>query len=158
MYRIGHSFDTHRLVENRDLILGGVKIPYHLGLLGHSDADCLLHAITEAFIGAMGMGDLGTFFPDTDLVYKDKQSSFFLLKIKELMVQEKYQISNIDATVFLEKPHLHSYIEDIRNNIASLLEIDKNNVNIKATRGEGLGYIGRGEGISAEAVVLIYKN
>lgn len=157
MYRIGHSHDTHRLESNRKLILGGVEIPYHLGLLGHSDADVVYHVVSEAIIGALGLGDLGTHFSDKDPKYKDMSSSYFVLEAVKMMKQKGYAVNNIDLTVYLEKPILSSYKPLMKENIARLLDVTSDAVNIKATRGEGLGYIGRGEGISAEAVVLLKK-
>lgn len=154
-YRIGHSHDTHPLKAGRKLILGGVEIPYPLGLFGHSDADCVYHVVSEAIIGALGLGDLGTHFPDTDPQYKGISSSYFVLEAGKLLKQHHYVVSNLDLTVFLEKPMLKPYVGQIRKNIADLLQISENQVNVKATRGEGLGFIGRGEGISAECVVLL---
>ncbi len=158
MYRIGHSKDVHRLVKNRKLILGGVEIPFELGLLGHSDADVVLHAVSEAIIGALGKGDLGTLFPDTDIKYEGMDSSFFVSETYKMMVNEGYVINNIDITIYIEKPVLIKYKPLMRENIARLLNCDIENVNVKATRGEGLGYIGNMEGISAECVVMLVKN
>lgn len=155
MYRIGHAKDTHRLVAGRKLILGGVEIPFHLGLLGHSDADVVLHVVSECIIGALGLGDLGTFFPDTDPQYKNKESSYFVNEVIMLMKQKGYLVNNIDISIYLEKPILSPYKLQIKANVCSLLQIKPEFVNVKATRGEGLGYIGRGEGITAEAVVLL---
>lgn len=157
-FLIGHSQDTHKLVENRKLILGGVTIPFEKGLLGHSDADVVYHAVTEAIIGALGKQDLGTFFPDTDPEYKDKDSSFFMEEIKKVMDEEGYHINNIDITVYLEKPNLTNYKKQMENNISALLDVDPCWINIKATRKEGLGYIGRKEGITADATVLLELN
>jgi 2-C-methyl-D-erythritol 2,4-cyclodiphosphate synthase len=156
-YRIGHSHDTHKLVENRKLILGGVKIDHHLGLFGHSDADCVLHCVCEAILGALGLGDIGTHFPDTDKKYKDMDSSYFVSEAKKIMIELGYKINNLDITIYIEKPILRPYIVKIRENIASLLECDVNQVNVKATRGEGLGFIGRSEGVSSECVILLKK-
>lgn len=155
MYRIGHANDTHRLVEGRKLILGGLEIPYKKGLLGHSDADVLLHAISEAIIGALGMGDLGEWFSDKDERYKDMPSSYFVSEVYRVMDEKGYMINNLDATVYLEEPNLVGYKDEMKKNIASLLHTEARKINIKATRGEGLGYIGKKEGISAEAVCLI---
>lgn len=154
-YRIGHSHDTHKLVENRKLILGGIEIEFHLGLLGHSDADCVLHCVSEAIIGALGLGDIGTHFSNTDLKYKDMNSAYFVIESRKLMEKHGYKINNMDITVYLEKPILKPYISRMRSNIASLLACSEDRVNVKATRGEGLGFIGRGEGISSECVVLL---
>lgn len=156
-YKIGHSKDTHRLVENRKLILGGVEIPFELGLLGHSDADVVYHCVVESIIGALGLGDIGKLFPDTDPLYKDISSSYFMEEIYKLMNEQKYTISNLDITIYIEKPMLKEYKPIMEQNIASLLKCDISQVNVKATRGEGIGYIGNMEGISAEAICLLRK-
>jgi len=156
-YKIGHSHDTHRLEENRKLILGGVEIDYHLGLVGHSDADCVLHAVCEAIIGALGLGDIGTHFSDLDIKYKDMSSSYFVIKARKLMEKQGYEINNLDITIYIEKPFLRPYIEKMKINIAGFLGCKDDLVNVKATRGEGLGFIGRNEGISAECIVLLKK-
>ena len=156
-YKIGHSKDTHRLVENRKLILGGVEIPFELGLLGHSDADVVYHCVVESIIGALGLGDIGKLFPDTDPLYKDISSSYFMEEIYKLMNEQKYAISNLDITIYIEKPMLKEYKPIMEQNIASLLKCDVSQVNVKATRGEGIGYIGNMEGISAEAICLLRK-
>lgn len=155
MMRIGQSQDIHCLVEGRDLIIGGVKIPFEKGLLGHSDADVLLHAIIEALIGAMGLGDIGKHFPDNDPKYKDISSLKLLEYTKELLDENNYRIINIDSLVIIEKPKLAPYIEQMRNNIAYTLDIDIKQINIKATCAEGLGFVGQGQGAIAQAVVLI---
>ncbi|MDF2700392.1 MAG: 2-C-methyl-D-erythritol 2,4-cyclodiphosphate synthase [Haloplasmataceae bacterium] len=155
--KIGHSTDIHQLVENRDLILGGVKIEHHKGLLGHSDADALLHAITEAIIGALGLGDIGKHFPDTDNQYKGIDSKVLLKKAFELAKDRGYRINNLDTTIFAEKPKMAPYISKMREVIANILETDVENVNVKATRGEKIGFVGREEGIVCEAVVLLIK-
>ena len=155
MMRIGQSQDIHRLVEGRDLILGGVKIPFEKGLLGHSDADVLLHAIIEALIGALGLGDIGKHFPDNDPKYKDISSLKLLAHTKELLDENNYKVINIDSLVIIEKPKLAPYIEQMRNNIANTLDIDIKQINVKATCGEGLGFVGQGQGAIAQAVVLI---
>lgn len=157
MFRIGHSTDIHQLVPNRKLILGGVEIPYEKGLLGHSDADALLHAITEAIIGALGLGDIGKHFPDNDPVYKNIDSKLLLHKAYLLAKERGYKINNLDSTIFAENPKMAPHIPEMRKVIAAILETDEANVNIKATRGEKLGFIGRGEGIMCEAVVLLIK-
>jgi len=153
--RIGTGYDVHRLVENRALILGGVAIPYEKGLLGHSDADVLLHAIMDALLGAAALGDIGKHFPDKDPAYKGISSLELLKKVGELLAAEHYLIGNIDATVIAQQPKLASYMEDMRENIASTLGIAKNQVNVKATTEEGLGFTGSGEGIAAQAVCLL---
>lgn len=155
--RVGIGYDVHRLTENRKLILGGVDIPYEKGLLGHSDADVLLHAIMDALLGAAAMGDIGKHFPDNDNSFKDINSRILLKNVYELLLKEDYIISNIDATVVCQKPKLAPYIHEMRKNIASVLSLDVNQVNIKATTTETLGFEGRKEGISSHAVCLIYK-
>lgn len=157
MMRIGQSKDIHRLISNRKLIIGQVDIPFEKGIEAHSDGDVLLHAITEAIIGALGLGDMGTFFPDTSDDYLNISSSYFLNKAKEMLKEKGYTICNIDSTVILEKPHLHPFIEKMKENISKILEVDKDIINIKATRGEKLGYVGTGEGVEALATVLITK-
>ncbi|HHZ11096.1 MAG TPA: 2-C-methyl-D-erythritol 2,4-cyclodiphosphate synthase [Acholeplasmataceae bacterium] len=156
-YRIGHSQDVHRFEKGRPLVLGGLNIPFEYGLAGHSDADCVFHAASEAIIGALGLGDLGTHFPDTDPKYKDIASSFFVLEARKMLSASGYKLSNLDLTVYAERPHLAPYIPMMRARLAELLGIESGQVNIKATRGEGMGFIGKGEGIGAECVVLIYK-
>ncbi|MDD6711538.1 MAG: 2-C-methyl-D-erythritol 2,4-cyclodiphosphate synthase [Sharpea porci] len=153
--RIGQSIDIHQLVEGRPLILGGVHIPYEKGLKGHSDADVLLHAIIEAIIGAMGEGDIGKHFPDTDPQYKDISSMILLEKTYEMMVNHHYKIGNVDAIIMTEQPKMAPHISAMRENIANALHTDVNNINIKATRGEKMGFVGRGEGIVSQAVVLL---
>ncbi len=155
MIRIGQSSDIHPLVKNRPLIIGGVWIEYHLGLMGHSDADALCHAIAEALIGALGLGDIGKHFPDTDKQYQGISSLIILSKVAELVANEGYQIINIDSLVIIEKPKLAGYILQMRTNIAQALGIDIAMINVKATRAEGLSFIGREEGVMAQAVVLI---
>lgn len=156
-YKIGHSKDTHRLVKERKLILGGVDIPFELGLLGHSDADVVYHCVVESIIGALGLGDIGKLFPDNDPKYKDISSSYFMKEAYLLMNQEGYEISNLDITIYIEKPILKQYKPIMEENIASLLHITPSKINVKATRGEGIGFIGNMEGISAEAVCLLKK-
>ena len=153
--RIGHSYDIHRLEEGHNLILGGIKIEHHKGLVGHSDADVLLHAITESIIGAMGLGDIGTLFPDTDPQYKGIDSMILLENVIEVMKQKKYKIVNFDATLYLEKPIMRPHMDNIKKNIATSINLCESRINIKATRGERLGFIGREEGIAAECVVLL---
>lgn len=158
MYRIGHSHDTHRLVKNRKLILGGITISHNLGLLGHSDADVVLHVVAEAIIGALGMGDLGTHFPDNSVEYKDIDSSTLVRKSFAMAEKQGYEVNNLDITIFLEKPIMKPYMSSIKDNVASLLKCLPSQVNVKATRGEGLGFIGQEEGISAECVILLKRN
>lgn len=156
-YKIGHSHDTHKLVAGRKLILGGVKIDYHLGLEGHSDADVVYHVVSESIIGALGLGDLGMHFSDTDIKYKGMNSSFFLEEARKLMDKHGYEVNNLDVTIFVENIFMREYLQLIKVNIAKLLNTKTDKINIKATRREGLGYIGRGEGISSEAVILLKK-
>lgn len=157
MYRIGQSTDIHQLVEGRKLILGGVEIPHNKGLLGHSDADVLLHAIAEAIIGALGENDLGSLFPDNDMKYKDISSMILLKKVYELMNEKGYQISNLDSLVIIEEPKLRPYIDKMKENIASVLNTTIDRINVKATCSEKMGFIGKKEGAVAQAVVLLVK-
>ena len=157
MMRIGQSIDIHQLVEGRKLILGGVEIPFELGLKGHSDADVLLHAIIESIIGAMGLGDIGKHFPDTDPKYKGISSMVLLQHTYEFMEQEGYEIGNIDSKIMCEEPKMAPYIITMRENVARVLHCDITQVNIKATRGEKLGFVGRKEGIVSQSVVLLNK-
>lgn len=154
-FRIGHGYDVHRLVEGRDLILGGVKIEYEKGLLGHSDADVLCHAIADAILGACAQRDIGFHFPDNDNSIKGISSLIILKKCKDILSSCGYEISNIDATIIAQKPKLASFIDEMKNNIAAVLETPAENVNIKATTEEKLGFTGSGEGISAHAVCLV---
>ncbi|MCR4634275.1 MAG: 2-C-methyl-D-erythritol 2,4-cyclodiphosphate synthase [Erysipelotrichaceae bacterium] len=153
--RIGQSKDIHKLVEGRDLIIGGVKIPYEKGLLGHSDADVLLHAIIESLIGAMGLKDIGTHFPDTDPKYKGISSLLLLDETYKMLKEHGYEVVNIDSLINIERPKMAPHIDQMRRNIAEHLHCDVSRINVKATRGEGLGFVGRGEGVIAEAVCLI---
>jgi 2-C-methyl-D-erythritol 2,4-cyclodiphosphate synthase len=157
MIKIGFGYDAHRLVKGRDLILGGVKVPYDLGLLGHSDADVLSHAIGEAILGALCLGDLGKHFPDTDEKYKGISSLKILSMINDMAKREDTKIIHIDSTIVAQEPKLSPYIEKMREKIADVLKIGTNQVSIKATTTEGLGFTGRKEGISAYAVVLMEK-
>ncbi|NLW46646.1 MAG: 2-C-methyl-D-erythritol 2,4-cyclodiphosphate synthase [Firmicutes bacterium] len=153
--RIGQGFDVHRLVSGRRLILGGVEVPYEMGLLGHSDADVLIHALMDALLGAIGTGDIGVHFPDRDPDYKDIDSTLLLQRVLSLINNQGYQIANLDATIIAERPKLAGYIPQIRQRIADLARIDIGRVSIKATTTEGLGFTGRGEGIGVLAVVLL---
>lgn len=156
-FRIGHGYDVHRLVEGRDLIIGGVKIEYEKGLLGHSDADVLLHAISDAILGAAAMGDIGKLFPDTDEKFKGADSFLLLKKVVEKTAEKGYKISNIDSTVIAQAPKMSGYITEMRKNIAAACNIDVDDVSVKATTEEKLGFTGSGEGISAHSVCLIEK-
>ena len=153
--RIGYGYDVHRLVEGRDLILGGVKIPYELGLLGHSDADVLLHAVSDALLGAAGMGDIGKHFPDTDPAYKGADSLKLLQIVGEKVTLAGYRVSNIDVTMIAQKPKLRPYIQQMEQNIAAALGVDAGRVNVKATTEERLGFTGEGLGMSCHAVCLL---
>ncbi|MEF2843018.1 MAG: 2-C-methyl-D-erythritol 2,4-cyclodiphosphate synthase [Catenibacterium sp.] len=153
--RIGQSIDIHQLVEGRKLILGGVEIPYEKGLKGHSDADVLLHAIIESIIGALGEGDIGKHFPDTDDRYKGISSMILLEETYKLMNEKGYKIGNVDAIIMTEQPKMAPHIPTMRNNIAKALHCDVTQINVKATRGEKLGFVGRGEGIVSQAVCLL---
>ena len=153
--RIGHGYDVHKLVEGRDLILGGVKIPYEKGLLGHSDADVLLHAISDALLGAAGLGDIGVHFPDTDPKYKGADSLLLLQTVGQKVKAQGYRISNIDVTMIAQKPKLKDYIPQMVQNIARVLELESSRVNVKATTEEKLGFTGEGLGMSCHAVCLL---
>ena len=157
MYRIGHSIDIHRLVKDRKLILGGIEIPFELGLLGHSDADVLLHAVSESILGALALGDLGKFFPDTDEKYKGIDSKVLTSEVVKMMEEKGYEVNNIDCLLIMEKPNMRPYIDTIRESIANLLHTSIENVNVKATTKEKLGEIGRGEAIEAHSVIMLRK-
>ena len=153
--RIGHGYDVHRLVPGRELILGGVKIDYELGLLGHSDADVLLHAVSDALLGAAGLRDIGYHFPDTDPKYKGADSRMLLREVREKVTAAGYRISNVDVTMIAQKPKLKPHIEQMMENIAVDLQIDPSRVNVKATTEEHLGFTGEGLGMSCHAVCLL---
>ena len=153
--RIGHGYDVHKLVEGRDLILGGVKIPYEKGLLGHSDADVLLHAVSDALLGAAGLGDIGVHFPDTDPKYKGADSLLLLQTVGQKVRAQGYRISNIDVTMIAQRPKLKDYIPQMVLNIARVLELEPGRVNVKATTEEKLGFTGEGLGMSCHAVCLL---
>lgn len=155
--RIGFGYDVHKLVVGRKLIIGGLEIEHDRGLLGHSDADVLVHAVMDSILGALGLGDIGRHFPDTDDQYKDISSMILLERVFEIMKENSYNIGNIDVTVAAEEPKLSGHIEDMENNIARVLNTDRSNINIKATTTEKLGFVGEKEGIAAYAVTLIKK-
>ena len=155
MIRIVHGYDVHRFAENRKLILGGVEVPYAYGLLGHSDADVLAHAITDAMLGGAGLGDIGLHFPDTDPVYKGADSLELMKHAAGLISKEGLRVCNIDATIIAQAPKMSPFIEQMRENIADALGLDRSFVNVKATTEEGLGFTGAGEGIAAQAVCLL---
>jgi 2-C-methyl-D-erythritol 2,4-cyclodiphosphate synthase len=156
-YRIGFGIDFHQLVEGRPLWLGGVKIPYSKGALGHSDADVLLHAICDGLLGALGLGDIGVHFPDTDALYENIDSKVLLQKTYSIIKQNQYAVVNIDTSVCLEAPKITPYVEAMRSIIASILEIGREDVSVKATTTEKMGFVGRGEGLVAYASVLLEK-
>lgn len=153
--RVGMGYDVHRLVENRKLIMGGVEIPYEKGLLGHSDADVLLHAIMDALLGAAALGDIGKHFPDSDPAYKGISSMLLLEKVGALLEEKHFFVENIDATIIAQAPKMRPYIDTMRENIAKALCIEVDQVNVKATTEEGLGFTGTGEGISAQAICML---
>ena len=153
--RIGFGYDVHKLVTDRKLIIGGIDIPFEKGLLGHSDADVLLHAISDALLGAAALGDIGRHFPDTDEKYKGISSIILLKHVNKLLQEHKYKIGNIDATIIAQQPKMAAYIDDMRQNIADALAINVSQVNVKATTEEKLGFTGNGEGIAANAAVLL---
>ena len=150
--RVGLGYDVHKLVEDRDLILGGVKVPHTLGLLGHSDADVLVHAIMDALLGAAAMGDIGKHFPDTDEAYKGADSMVLMARVRELIEEKGYVIENIDATIIAQRPKLRPYIDQMEENIAKVLRIERDQINVKATTEERLGFTGREEGMAAQAI------
>ncbi|MCQ2010647.1 MAG: 2-C-methyl-D-erythritol 2,4-cyclodiphosphate synthase [Sporolactobacillus sp.] len=155
--RIGHGFDVHQFAENRDLIIGGVTIPYELGLVGHSDADVLLHAISDSLLGAVAEGDIGKHFPDTDEAYKGADSKKLLEEVAAIVRSKGFEISNVDSVVIAQKPKLAPYIGEMCRVIADVLNVETGQVNVKATTTEKLGFTGRGEGIAAEAICLVEK-
>lgn len=156
-FRIGHGYDVHKLTEERDLIIGGVNIPHHLGLLGHSDADVLLHAISDALLGACALGDIGKHFPDTDDRFEGADSLVLLSLVIEMIKEKGYEVGNVDATILAQAPKLAPFIPQMRLNIARALEIELDAVSIKATTEEKLGFTGEEKGIAAHAVCLVYK-
>ncbi|PKR83089.1 2-C-methyl-D-erythritol 2,4-cyclodiphosphate synthase [Heyndrickxia camelliae] len=157
MFRIGQGYDVHQLTEGRPLIIGGIHIPYEKGLLGHSDADVLLHTVADACLGAIGEGDIGKHFPDTDPAFKDADSAKLLSHVWNLVKEKGYCLGNIDCTIIAQKPKMAPYIGQMRERIAELLEGDITQVNVKATTTEKLGFTGRGEGIASQAVVLLQE-
>jgi len=154
-FRIGYGYDLHRLEEGRPCIIGGVELPHDKGLLGHSDADVLLHAITDALLGALALGDIGTWFPDTDPEYSGADSGELLREVCRMVGDKGWRIGNVDATVIAEQPRLNPHIETIRQSVAALLQVEVGRVSVKATTSEKLGFLGAGEGIAAHAVALV---
>lgn len=155
--RIGIGYDVHQLKEGRKLILGGIEVPHHLGLLGHSDADVLLHAISDSLLGALALGDIGKHFPDTDARYKDADSKVLLKEVYKLIQDEGYELVNLDTVIMAERPKLRGYIDLMRESIAEILSCALNQVSIKATTTERLGFVGKEEGIAAQAICLLEK-
>ncbi len=158
MFRVGQGFDVHEFAENRPLILGGVTIPYEKGLIGHSDADVLLHTVTDAALGAIGEGDIGRHFPDTDPEFKDADSAKLLAYIWRIVEEKGYKLGNVDCTIIAQAPKMAPFIPQMREQIAKLLNADPSQVNVKATTTEKLGFTGRGEGIAAQATILLIQN
>ncbi|WP_286033581.1 2-C-methyl-D-erythritol 2,4-cyclodiphosphate synthase [Fusobacterium necrogenes] len=157
MFRIGNGYDVHKLVEGRKLILGGIEIPHIKGVLGHSDGDVLIHAIMDAMLGALALGDIGQHFPDTDIQYKDIDSTILLAKVNELITKKKYKIVNIDSVIVLQKPKIKPYIEEMRKKIAQILEINIERISVKATTEEKLGFTGDETGVKSYCVILLEK-
>ena len=157
MFRIGQGYDVHRLTENRKLIIGGVGIPYEKGLLGHSDADVLLHAVSDAILGAAALGDIGCLFPDNDMKFKDADSLLLLKEVVRVLNENGYEVVNIDSTIIAQMPKMKPHIPEMRKNIASACGVDVNFVSVKATTEEGMGFTGTGDGISAHAICLIKR-
>lgn len=157
MFRIGNGYDVHVLTEGRKLILGGVEIPHEKGVLGHSDADVLIHAIMDALLGALALGDIGLHFPDTEEKYRGISSVLLLREVMKLVGQQGYRVGNLDATLVLQRPKLRPYMEEMRKNLAKELEVEENKINVKATTEEKLGFTGREEGVKAYAVVLLER-
>lgn len=156
-YRVGHGYDVHKLADGRELVLGGVKIPFEKGLLGHSDADVLVHAVMDALLGAVALGDIGRHFPDSSDEFLEISSLSLLSRVKSLLKERGYSVINVDATLILQKPKVASYIPEMVKNISKILEIEESRINVKATTEEHLGFTGRGEGVSAHAVVMVAK-
>lgn len=157
MYRIGSGIDFHQLVEGRDLWIGGVKIPHHKGAKGHSDADVLLHAICDALLGALSLGDIGVHFPDTSSAFKDIDSKILLQRCVELIHKEEYEVVNVDSTLMLEKPKIKPFVPEMQRVIAQILKVDLRDVSIKATTTEKMGFVGREEGLFAQATILLIR-
>ncbi|MBM6695100.1 2-C-methyl-D-erythritol 2,4-cyclodiphosphate synthase [Pseudoflavonifractor capillosus] len=157
MMRVGHGYDVHRLVEGRKLILGGVEIPWEKGLLGHSDADVLVHAVMDALLGAAGLWDIGHAFPDNDPAYAGIDSMLLLARVRDMLTEKGYTVGNVDATILAQRPKLAGHIPQMRRNIAQVLEVEEDCINVKATTEEGLGFTGSGEGMAAHAVALLVR-
>jgi len=154
-FRIGHGYDVHKLEEGKKFVIGGIEIDHHKGAVGHSDADVVIHVICDALLGAISLGDIGKHFPDTDDKYKGIDSKILLKKVMKLVKEEKYQISNVDITILLQKPKLRNYIDSMRDTLSNIMEINKSQISIKATTTEGLGFVGREVGVAAHCVCIL---
>ena len=154
-FRIGHGYDVHKLEEGKKFIIGGIEIDHDKGAVGHSDADVVIHVICDALLGALSLGDIGKHFPDTDNKYKGIDSKILLQKVMKLVKEEKYQISNVDVTILLQKPKIRNYIDSMRDTLSNIMEINKSQISVKATTTEGLGFIGREEGVAAHCVCIL---
>ena len=154
-FRIGHGYDVHKLEEGKKFVIGGIEIDHHKGAVGHSDADVVIHVICDALLGAISLGDIGKHFPDTDDKYKGIDSKILLKKVMKLVKEEKYQISNVDITILLQKPKLRNYIDSMRDTLSNIMEINKSQISVKATTTEGLGFVGREEGVAAHCVCIL---
>ena len=154
-FRIGHGYDVHKLEDGKKFVIGGIEIEHYKGAVGHSDADVVIHVICDALLGALSLGDIGKHFPDTDDKYKGIDSKILLQKVMKLVQEEKYQISNIDVTILLQKPKLRNFIDSIRDTLSNIMEINKSQISVKATTTEGLGFVGREEGVAAHCVCIL---
>ena len=154
-FRIGHGYDVHKLEKGKKFIIGGIEIDHDKGAVGHSDADVVIHVICDALLGALSLGDIGKHFPDTDNKYKGIDSKILLQKVMKLVKEEKYQISNVDVTILLQKPKLRNYIDSMRDTLSNIMEINKSQISVKATTTEGLGFVGREEGVAAHCVSIL---
>ena len=154
-FRIGHGYDVHKLENGKKFVIGGIEIEHYKGAVGHSDADVVIHVICDALLGALSLGDIGKHFPDTDDKYKGIDSKILLQKVMKLVQEEKYQISNVDVTILLQKPKLRNYIDSMRDTLSKIMEINKSQISVKATTTEGLGFVGREEGVAAHCVCIL---
>ena len=154
-FRIGHGYDVHKLENGKKFVIGGIEIEHYKGAVGHSDADVVIHVICDALLGALSLGDIGKHFPDTDGKYKGIDSKILLQKVMKLVQEEKYKISNVDVTILLQKPKLRNYIDSIRDTLSNIMEINKSQISVKATTTEGLGFVGREEGVAAHCVCIL---
>ena len=154
-FRIGHGYDVHKLEDGKKFVIGGIEIEHYKGAVGHSDADVVIHVICDALIGALSLGDIGKHFPDTDDKYKGIDSKILLQKVLKLVQEEKYQVSNVDVTILFQKPNLRNYIDSMRDTLSNIMEINKSQISVKATTTEGLGFVGREEGVAAHCVCIL---